>query len=68
MDLQKEISVIWPNLSQKALDLLVPIHKGEIIEQACSMDNVFQNISWLDFCIFEGYSTYGCKSDEFAVF
>ncbi|XP_042564802.1 voltage-dependent R-type calcium channel subunit alpha-1E isoform X4 [Clupea harengus] len=28
MDLQKEISVIWPNLSQKALDLLVPIHKA----------------------------------------
>ncbi|XP_062411314.1 voltage-dependent R-type calcium channel subunit alpha-1E [Sardina pilchardus] len=28
MDLQKEISVIWPHLSQKALDLLVPIHKA----------------------------------------
>lgn len=31
MDLQKEISVIWPHLSQKALDLLVPIHKGEVL-------------------------------------
>ncbi|XP_037625796.1 voltage-dependent R-type calcium channel subunit alpha-1E isoform X2 [Sebastes umbrosus] len=28
MDLQKEISVIWPHLSQKTLDLLVPIHKA----------------------------------------
>lgn len=28
LDLQKEISVIWPHLSQKSLDLLVPIHKG----------------------------------------
>nr|XP_043899798.1 voltage-dependent R-type calcium channel subunit alpha-1E isoform X1 [Solea senegalensis] len=28
LDLQKEISVIWPHLSQKALDLLVPIHKA----------------------------------------
>ncbi len=30
LDLQKEISVIWPHLSQKTLDLLVPIHKGDI--------------------------------------
>lgn len=29
LDLQKEISVIWPHLSQKTLDLLVPIHKGD---------------------------------------
>lgn len=29
LDLQKEISVIWPHLSQKTLDLLVPIHKGK---------------------------------------
>lgn len=28
LDLQKEIGVIWPHLSQKNLDLLVPIHKG----------------------------------------
>ncbi|KAM9357850.1 LOW QUALITY PROTEIN: voltage-dependent R-type calcium channel subunit alpha-1E [Symphorus nematophorus] len=28
LDLQKEISVIWPHLSQKSLDLLVPIHKA----------------------------------------
>lgn len=28
LDLQKEISIIWPHLSQKTLDLLVPIHKG----------------------------------------
>uniref|UniRef100_A0A8C7FE90 Calcium voltage-gated channel subunit alpha1 E n=1 Tax=Oncorhynchus kisutch TaxID=8019 RepID=A0A8C7FE90_ONCKI len=27
-DLQKEISIIWPHLSQKTLDLLVPIHKA----------------------------------------
>ena len=30
LDLQKEIGVIWPHLSQKTLDLLVPIHKGDI--------------------------------------
>lgn len=30
LDLQKEIGVIWPHLSQKTLDLLVPIHKGNI--------------------------------------
>lgn len=30
LDLQKEIGVIWPHLSQKTLDLLVPIHKGLI--------------------------------------
>ncbi|KAK3539626.1 hypothetical protein QTP70_011045 [Hemibagrus guttatus] len=28
IELQKEISVIWPHLSQKTLDLLVPIHKA----------------------------------------
>ncbi|KAI4885794.1 hypothetical protein NFI96_023159 [Prochilodus magdalenae] len=28
IELQKEISIIWPHLSQKALDLLVPIHKA----------------------------------------
>ncbi|XP_049341726.1 voltage-dependent R-type calcium channel subunit alpha-1E isoform X1 [Astyanax mexicanus] len=28
IELQKEISVIWPHLSQKSLDLLVPIHKA----------------------------------------
>nr|XP_015211897.1 PREDICTED: voltage-dependent R-type calcium channel subunit alpha-1E isoform X6 [Lepisosteus oculatus] len=27
-ELQKEINVIWPHLSQKSLDLLVPIHKA----------------------------------------
>lgn len=31
LDLQKEIGVIWPHLSQKTLDLLVPIHKGHMI-------------------------------------
>ena len=29
-ELQKEISVIWPYLPQKTLDLLVPINKGLI--------------------------------------
>jgi len=29
VELQKEISVIWPHLSQKSLDFLVPINKGE---------------------------------------
>uniref|UniRef100_A0A8C9TBW9 Calcium voltage-gated channel subunit alpha1 E n=1 Tax=Scleropages formosus TaxID=113540 RepID=A0A8C9TBW9_SCLFO len=29
IELQKEISVIWPHLSQKTLDLLVPINKGD---------------------------------------
>ncbi|TSR16030.1 Voltage-dependent R-type calcium channel subunit alpha-1E [Bagarius yarrelli] len=28
-ELQKEISVIWPHLSQKTLDLLVPVNKGD---------------------------------------
>ncbi|XP_056459271.1 voltage-dependent R-type calcium channel subunit alpha-1E [Gadus chalcogrammus] len=28
IDLQKEIAVIWPHVSQKNLDLLVPIHKA----------------------------------------
>ncbi|XP_037391696.1 voltage-dependent R-type calcium channel subunit alpha-1E isoform X3 [Pygocentrus nattereri] len=28
IELQKEISIIWPHLSQKSLDLLVPIHKA----------------------------------------
>ncbi|CAL8308262.1 unnamed protein product [Lota lota] len=28
IDLQKEIAVIWPHVSQKTLDLLVPIHKA----------------------------------------
>lgn len=27
-ELQKEISIIWPYLPQKNLDLLVPINKG----------------------------------------
>lgn len=26
-ELRKEISLVWPNLSQKTLDLLVPPHK-----------------------------------------
>uniref|UniRef100_A0A3Q2DJ46 Calcium channel, voltage-dependent, R type, alpha 1E subunit a n=1 Tax=Cyprinodon variegatus TaxID=28743 RepID=A0A3Q2DJ46_CYPVA len=30
LDLQKEIGVIWPHLSQKTLDLLVPIHKSDM--------------------------------------
>lgn len=29
LDLQREIGVIWPHLSQKSLDLLVPISKGD---------------------------------------
>lgn len=28
VELQKEISIIWPYLPQKTLDLLVPINKG----------------------------------------
>lgn len=32
-ELQKEISIIWPYLPQKTLDLLVPINKG----LACSL-------------------------------
>lgn len=35
LDLQKEIGVIWPHLSQKTLDLLVPIHKGDIYIYFC---------------------------------
>ncbi|XP_069006576.1 voltage-dependent R-type calcium channel subunit alpha-1E [Embiotoca jacksoni] len=49
LDLQKEISVIWPHLSQKALDLLVPIHKasdmtiGKIYAAMMIMDYYKQN-------------------------
>ena len=30
-ELQKEISIIWPYLPQKTLDLLVPINKGLVL-------------------------------------
>uniref|UniRef100_A0A663FLJ2 Voltage-dependent N-type calcium channel subunit alpha n=1 Tax=Aquila chrysaetos chrysaetos TaxID=223781 RepID=A0A663FLJ2_AQUCH len=30
-ELRKEISLVWPNLSQKTLDLLVPPHKRDLI-------------------------------------
>ncbi|KAM3876104.1 voltage-dependent R-type calcium channel subunit alpha-1E [Diretmus argenteus] len=49
IDLQKEISVIWPHLSQKTLDLLVPIHKasdmtiGKIYAAMMIMDYYKQN-------------------------
>ncbi|XP_028818264.1 voltage-dependent R-type calcium channel subunit alpha-1E isoform X4 [Denticeps clupeoides] len=49
LDLQKEISVIWPHLSQKSLDLLVPIHKasdmtiGKIYAAMMIMDYYKQN-------------------------
>uniref|UniRef100_A0A8C7YVF7 Calcium channel, voltage-dependent, R type, alpha 1E subunit a n=1 Tax=Oryzias sinensis TaxID=183150 RepID=A0A8C7YVF7_9TELE len=49
LDLQKEIGVIWPHLSQKALDLLVPIHKasdmtiGKIYAAMMIMDYYKQN-------------------------
>uniref|UniRef100_A0A673YCC3 Calcium voltage-gated channel subunit alpha1 E n=1 Tax=Salmo trutta TaxID=8032 RepID=A0A673YCC3_SALTR len=48
-DLQKEISIIWPHLSQKTLDLLVPIHKanhmtiGKIYAAMMIMDYYKQN-------------------------
>ena len=32
-ELQKEISVIWPYLPQKTLDLLVPINKGLVVKK-----------------------------------
>ncbi|ROI46642.1 Voltage-dependent R-type calcium channel subunit alpha-1E [Anabarilius grahami] len=49
IELQKEISVIWPHLSQKYLDLLVPIHKasdmtiGKIYAAMMIMDYYKQN-------------------------
>nr|XP_021334062.1 voltage-dependent R-type calcium channel subunit alpha-1E isoform X5 [Danio rerio] len=49
VELQKEISVIWPHLSQKSLDLLVPIHKasdmtiGKIYAAMMIMDYYKQN-------------------------
>uniref|UniRef100_A0A8C2H6N3 Calcium channel, voltage-dependent, R type, alpha 1E subunit a n=1 Tax=Cyprinus carpio TaxID=7962 RepID=A0A8C2H6N3_CYPCA len=49
IELQKEISVIWPHLSQKSLDLLVPIHKasdmtiGKIYAAMMIMDYYKQN-------------------------
>ncbi|XP_060736804.1 voltage-dependent R-type calcium channel subunit alpha-1E [Tachysurus vachellii] len=49
IELQKEISVIWPHLSQKTLDLLVPIHKasdmtiGKIYAAMMIMDYYKQN-------------------------
>ncbi|XP_072294308.1 voltage-dependent R-type calcium channel subunit alpha-1E [Eucyclogobius newberryi] len=49
LDLQKEIGVIWPHLSQKTVDLLVPIHKasdmtiGKIYAAMMIMDFYKQN-------------------------
>ncbi|KAJ8279651.1 hypothetical protein COCON_G00067170 [Conger conger] len=49
IELQKEISVIWPHLSQKSLDLLVPVHKasdmtiGKIYAAMMIMDYYKQN-------------------------
>ncbi|KAM9832206.1 voltage-dependent R-type calcium channel subunit alpha-1E [Neosynchiropus ocellatus] len=49
IDLQKEISIIWPHLSQKTLDVLVPIHKasdmtiGKIYAAMMIMDYYKQN-------------------------
>uniref|UniRef100_A0A671PZG5 Voltage-dependent calcium channel type A subunit alpha-1 n=1 Tax=Sinocyclocheilus anshuiensis TaxID=1608454 RepID=A0A671PZG5_9TELE len=49
IELQKEISVIWPHLSQKSLDLFVPIHKasdmtiGKIYAAMMIMDYYKQN-------------------------
>ncbi|XP_035271203.1 voltage-dependent R-type calcium channel subunit alpha-1E isoform X2 [Anguilla anguilla] len=49
IELQKEISVIWPHLSQKTLDLLVPVHKasdmtiGKIYAAMMIMDYYKQN-------------------------
>lgn len=35
-ELRKEMMAIWPNLSQKTLDLLVTPHKGKLQEMAHS--------------------------------
>ncbi|XP_053743564.1 voltage-dependent R-type calcium channel subunit alpha-1E isoform X1 [Synchiropus splendidus] len=49
IDLQKEISIIWPHLSQKTLNVLVPIHKasdmtiGKIYAAMMIMDYYKQN-------------------------
>ncbi|XP_016126621.1 voltage-dependent R-type calcium channel subunit alpha-1E-like [Sinocyclocheilus grahami] len=49
IELQKEISVIWPHLSQKSLDLFVPVHKasdmtiGKIYAAMMIMDYYKQN-------------------------
>lgn len=49
LDLQKEISVIWPHLAQKTVDVLVPIHKasdmtiGKIYAAMMIMDYYKQN-------------------------
>ncbi|KAM9475444.1 voltage-dependent R-type calcium channel subunit alpha-1E [Clarias gariepinus] len=49
IELQKEISIIWPHLSQKSLDLLVPINKasdmtiGKIYAAMMIMDYYKQN-------------------------
>uniref|UniRef100_A0AAY5EH95 Calcium channel, voltage-dependent, R type, alpha 1E subunit b n=1 Tax=Electrophorus electricus TaxID=8005 RepID=A0AAY5EH95_ELEEL len=50
-ELQKEISVIWPHLSQKILDLLVPINKGEAWVPGNQTDNHCTGT----FCIHEGF-------------
>lgn len=31
-ELRKEMMAIWPNLSQKTLDLLVTPHKGKLLD------------------------------------
>lgn len=44
LDLQKEIGVIWPHLSQKSLDLLVPIHKGDVTHRSSYGIRVVNNV------------------------
>lgn len=45
LDLQKEIGVIWPHLSQKSLDLLVPIHKGDVTHRSSYGIRVVNNVA-----------------------
>lgn len=43
-ELQKEISIIWPYLPQKNLDLLVPINKGLALTMEEILKAMLRNI------------------------
>lgn len=44
-ELRKEMIAIWPNLSQKTLDLLVTPHKGELQSMAATWRPLFRHVS-----------------------
>lgn len=45
-ELQKEISIIWPYLPQKTLDLLVPINKGLALTKKVILTVMLRDEQW----------------------